>query len=85
MIYIARFIPFFTGEYGGPYKHIVEVSKYLKKYNINTIVYTSSDLNQSGKRKVQSGQQIIEHLKIKRYFSYLKFKDYRITPSLFFS
>lgn len=54
MIRIVRLIPFFSGQYGGPVNHILELTHSLNRYPINTI--------------------------IKR--TYLKFKDYRITPLL---
>lgn len=83
MIKIARFIVYFSGEAGGPANHIIELTKSLKDYPIKTTIYATSDINYSGNKKAMLYEKLGKNFIIKRYNSYLKFKDYRITLKLF--
>ncbi|MFX1311078.1 MAG: glycosyltransferase family 4 protein [Promethearchaeota archaeon] len=83
MIKIARLIPFFSGQYGGPVKHILELTKNLSKYPIKTTVYASSEIDHSATKRTYHYQFINPNFIIKRFNSYIRFKDYRISFSLF--
>ncbi|MFX1451363.1 MAG: glycosyltransferase family 4 protein [Promethearchaeota archaeon] len=83
MIKVARFIPFFSGEAGGPVRHILELTKHLVKYPIETIVYTSSDINESATKKTFQFHKINPTFVIKRFNSYIRFRDYRISLGMF--
>ena len=85
MIRIARFVPFFSGEYGGPVKHILELTKFLNKYPIKTTVYASSDINYLATKRTYNYQRLNENFIIKRYNSYLRFRDYRVSLRFFLS
>lgn len=83
LIKVARFVPFFSGEGGGPVRHILELTKYLKKYPIDTIVYTSSEINQSASKRTFLFQRYSPSFIIKRFNSYIRFKEYRLSLGMF--
>jgi len=83
MIHIARLIPYFSGQYGGPVKHILELTKALSKYPIKTTVYASSEIDHSATKRTFQYQVINPDFMIKRFNSYIRFKDYRASFSLF--
>lgn len=82
MIRIARLITYFSGEYGGPVNHILELTKHLKKYPIKTTVYSSSEVDFAGKVRTTQYQEINPNFIIKRFNSYLKIKHYRVSFGL---
>lgn len=83
MIHIARLIPYFSGQYGGPVKHILELSKFLNKYPIRTTVYACSEIDHAATKRTYPYQVIRPNFIIKRFNSYMRFKDYRISLGLF--
>jgi len=83
LIKVARLIPFFSGQYGGPVKHILELTKHLSVYPIKTVVYACSEIDQAAKFRTLPYQQVNKNFEIKRYNSYLRFRDYRISLKLF--
>lgn len=79
MIKLARFIPFFSGEFGGPVRHILELTKRMQSYPVQTVVYASSEIDYKAKRRTQLYQEINPNFIIKRFNSYLRFRDYRLS------
>ncbi len=82
MIRVAHLFPYFSLQYGGPVMVLLELCKYFKKYPINSTVYTASEINDSATIRTNSYQQLYPNLIIKRFKSYLRFRDYRICLGL---
>lgn len=78
---IARFIPFYSNGFGGPFKHISMLSHHLSKYNVKNVVYTSSDMNKTGSIQKFGIEKITEYLTVKRYPTICRFKNYIITTN----
>ncbi|MBD3211365.1 MAG: glycosyltransferase, partial [Candidatus Lokiarchaeota archaeon] len=76
---VGMLTQFFTPKLGGPYNAIIELVSQFRKIDINTNIYTTSSLSQIGKGRTQFIQKINENLKIFRFDSYLRFKEYRIS------
>lgn len=83
MIHIARFVSFFSGQQGGPVRHIKELTRFLNPYPVKTTVYASSEIDYSGKNRTLLFQEIGPNYIIKRFNSYIRFRDYRVTLGLF--
>jgi len=83
MIKVARFIPFFSGQQGGPAMHIRELTKYLKPYPIKTLIYAASEIDYAAKSRTHLYQKVNPNFIIKRFNSYFRFRDYRISHGLF--
>lgn len=82
IIKVARFIPFFSGQYGGTANHIFELTKHLNKYLVKTIVYSASEIDYHSTKRTEVYQKINPNFIVKRFNSYLRFKDYRISFGL---
>ncbi len=82
MIKVARFIPTFSGQTGRSVNHILELTKQLNKYPIKTTLYTCSEIDYNATKRTYSYQEINPNFIIKRFNSYLRFRDYRISFGL---
>ncbi|MCJ7647564.1 MAG: glycosyltransferase family 4 protein [Candidatus Lokiarchaeota archaeon] len=82
MITIGRLIPTFTGNTGGPYNHIMELTPELEKLGVNTKVFTTSYIAQVGRRRTQFFEKKSDLFSIYKFNSFLRFKEYRISLGL---
>lgn len=82
LITIGRLIPIFTGKFGGPYNHIIELTSQLEKLGVKTNVYTASYIAKKGKERTFFHEQKSELFNVFRFHSFLKFREYRISFKL---
>ncbi len=82
-ITIGRLIPMFTGKFGGPYNHIIELTSQLEKLGVSTNVYTTSYLAKVGKERTYFYEQKNKLFNVFRFHSFLKFREYRISFNFF--
>jgi len=82
MIKMGYLVPYFSLQYGGPVMVILELVKHLNNYPIKTTVYASSEVNASATQRTYLYQKITPNFIIKRFNSYLRFRDYRINLGL---
>ncbi len=82
-ITIGRLIPMFTGKFGGPYNHIMDLTSYLKKMGIKTNIYTTSYVAQKGRERTYFFEKKSKNFNIYRFHSFLKFREYRISFKFF--
>lgn len=82
MIRVARLIPIFSGQAGGPINHILELTKHLNKYPIKTTIYACSEIDYVVNKRTYLYQEINPNFIIKRFNSYIRFRDYRISFGL---
>lgn len=83
MIRVARFVPFFSLQYGGPVRYIIELNKFLKPYPIRSTIYAASEIDNSAKTRTSHYQKINAKFIVKRFDSYIRFRDYRVCFGLF--
>lgn len=83
MITIVRLVSFFTAKYGGPYTHIMELTKQLMKMHVKTLIYTTSNIDQIGIKRTEFIEKKGRNFTVYRFNSFFRFREYRITPSLF--
>lgn len=83
MIRIARLIQFFTGKFGGPYTLIMELTSQLEKMGVNTKIYSTSFVNQVGRKRTEFIEKKSENFSIYRFNSFLKLGEYRISFKMF--
>ncbi len=83
MINIARLIPIYSRQYGGPAVHINELTKFLKPFPIRNIIYTTNALDFKETKKAPKIHEVSPKLIIKRFNSYLRFREYRVSFGLF--
>ncbi len=79
MISRAILIPFFTEKSGGPYDVINELSLILEKMGVKTEIFTTSSISQTGKERTNFLEKKSEMVKIYRFHSYLRFREYRVS------
>ncbi|MFW9938371.1 MAG: glycosyltransferase family 4 protein [Candidatus Thorarchaeota archaeon] len=82
MINVAMLTPFFTGKLGGPYNVISEITPYLEKKGISSKIFTTSAITKYGKKRTEFFEERTKHLKILRFNSYIRFREYRISFGL---
>ena len=83
MIQVARFVPFYSRACGGSVIHVMELTKYLQKYPVATKIYAASELDYEAKNRAVLYQKINSKHIIKRFNSYIRFRNYRVSFGLF--
>ena len=83
MIRVAHFVPYFSLQYGGPATVIIELTKQLIKYPVKTTIYASSEIDHFATQRTYLFQKLNPNFIVKRFNSYLRFRDYRINLGLF--
>ena len=82
MINVAILTPFFTGQLGGPYNVMMEITPILEQKGISTYIFTSSSIKKFGRKRTEFFEEKSENFKIYRFNSYFRFKEYRTSLGL---
>lgn len=79
MINVGILNPFFTGQLGGPYNVMMEITPILEKKGISSNILTTSSIKKFGRKRTEFYEEKSENFKIYRFNSFLRFKEYRIS------